>query len=361
MTDLDAPTTAGDPGADDLWSGVVGQGQAVRELRSALAAPVHAYLFVGPRGSGKRALAASFAAGLLSDGSIGDDRARIVELALAEEHPDLVVVEREGASISAEQADFIIDRASRSPIEGSRKVLVLDEFHLVSERVGPKLLKTIEEPPVGTFFVVLAEEITPDLVTIASRCVEIDLGPVPVAEVAARLVAEGVDPGRADDAAVAAAGDLRRARVLATDERLALRRDAWFAVPDEVDSSGASVVRVVDGVLAMIDDSLAPLKERQVIELAELEERVAAHGERGSGRKQLTERHKREERRYRTDEVRFGLLTLSRRYRDELVSSPRPDRAIQALSAIQDVSEHLIRNPNVRLQLLALFLDLGKP
>ncbi len=370
MTDLAVPPSTpngsagavspGEASTGEAWAEVVGQDRAVGELRRAVLAPVHAYLLVGPRGSGKRALAAAFAAELLADGSTGSNRQRIVTLALAEEHPDLVVVEREGASISAEQADFIIDRASRSPVEGARKVLVLDEFHLVTERVGPKLLKTIEEPPAGTYFIVLAEEITPDLVTVASRCVEVALGPVSVADISARLVAEGIDAARADDAAIAAAGDLRRARVLATDDRLALRRDAWFAVPDRLDGSGAAVVRAVDGLLAMIDDSLAPLKERQTAELEELEERVAAHGERGSGRKQLTERHKREERRYRTDEVRFGLLTLSRRYRDELVVSARPDRSIAALDAIQDLSEHLIRNPNVRLQLLALFVTLGK-
>ena len=91
---------------------VVGQDRAVGELRRAVPAPVHAYLFVGPRGSGKRALAAAFASELLADGTTGAGRDRNVMLALAEEHPDLVVVEREGASISAEQADFIIDRAN---------------------------------------------------------------------------------------------------------------------------------------------------------------------------------------------------------------------------------------------------------
>jgi DNA polymerase-3 subunit delta' len=109
----------------------------------------------------------------------------------------------------------------------------------------------------------------------------------------------------------------------------------------------------------MIDDSLAPLKARQVEEAAELEARVEAHGERGSGRKQLTDRHKREERRYRTDEIRFGLLTLSRRYRDELLTSHRPEAVIASLDAIQSLSENLERNPNVRLQLLGLFLTLG--
>ena len=128
----------------DLWGDVVGQPTAVAELRSSVAAPVHAYLLVGPRGSGKRALARAFAAALLSSGHRGADAVRHAELALAEAHPDLLVVERKGASISVEQADEIISAASRASVEGGPKVLVLDEFHLVTT-AGPKLLKSIEE------------------------------------------------------------------------------------------------------------------------------------------------------------------------------------------------------------------------
>ena len=147
-----------------------------RICEAASRSPVHAYLLVGPRGSGKRALADAFAAALLSAGSEGDDRDRHVRLALAEQHPDLVVIERVGASISADQAREVRDLASRSPIEGDRKVLILDEFHLVQETVGPILLKTIEEPPPGTIFIVLVDDVPPELVTIESRCVRIDLG-----------------------------------------------------------------------------------------------------------------------------------------------------------------------------------------
>lgn len=341
----------------DVWADVVGQPRAVAQLQAAAAAPVHAYLLVGPRGSGKRALARAFAAALLADGR--PDPERHVTLALAEEHPDLVVVERVGAAISAEQADRIIDRASRTPVEGDRKVLVLDEFHLVTPAVGPKLLKTIEEPPPGTFFIVLAEEVTSDLVTIASRCVRIDLGPVPTEEIVARLVAEGVSETRAEEAADLSAGDLRRARVLAGDERLALRRQAWHDLPDRLDGSGATATRLVDELLAMIDDSLEPLRARHVAELEALEEQAARSGERGSGRRALTERHRREERRHRMDELRFGLLTLARRYRDQLPTAPRPEPVIAALDAVQQAAEALVRNPNERLQLQALFLKLG--
>ena len=118
------------PGVIDPWASIVGQDRAVAELRAAAEAPVHAYLLVGPRGSGKRALAAAFAAELLSHGSEGEDADRHRQLALAEQHPDLVVFEREGAAISSAQTDAVIKRASLAPIEGDRKVLVLDEFHL---------------------------------------------------------------------------------------------------------------------------------------------------------------------------------------------------------------------------------------
>lgn len=347
-----------DAGDGELWGAVVGQDRAVAELQAALAAPVHAYLIVGPRGSGKRELARAFAAGLLSDGYQGAERARHRQLALAEKHPDLVVIERVGASILAEQARSVRDLATRSPIEGDRKVLVLDEFHLVSESVGPMLLKTIEEPPPGTFFLVLVEDVPPDLVTIESRCVRVDLGPVTERAITDRLVAEGIDQAVADEAAAAAAGDLARARVLATDTRLALRRRLWHDAPGRLDGTGHVVVQIVDEVLNAIEDAAESLKVRQAGDLAALEARVKEYGERGSGRKALDDKHKRELRRHRTDEIRFGLAVVARRYRDAMVATERPMPYVDALDAINASAEGFNRNPNERLQLLALFLAL---
>jgi DNA polymerase-3 subunit delta' len=346
-------TTATDP-----WSHVAGQDRAVAELRQGAGTPVHAYLFVGPRGSGKRDLARAFAAELLAAGAGDEDRERIVRLALAEQHPDLTVVERVGASISAEQAREVRELASRSPVESDRKVLVLDEFHLVADNVGPILLKTIEEPPPGTFFLVLVEDVPPSLVTIASRCVRIDLGVVAADAIAARLVTEGVAADVAAEAAAAAAGDLRRARVLASDERLALRRDAWHAAPARLDGAGHAAVRIADELLAMIDDAATPLEVRHAVEREELEARARQYGERGSGRKTMDERHKRELRRHRTDELRFGLAVLTRRYRDAAVASERPAPYLEAVAAIRLLAEGLIRFPNERLQLIALFAQL---
>lgn len=347
----------------DAWAEVVGQEAAVALLRGASGPQaVHAWLFLGPHGSGKRAAARAFAGDLLAQEpeAAGDHEgaARARALARAEQHPDLVVVERVGASISAEQADEIVRRASRSATEGRRKVLVLDEFHLIAPNVGPKLLKTIEEPPEGTFFVVLADELPPELVTVASRCIRIDFHPLTDAVVTARLEAEGIDPARAAEAASFAGGDLDRARLLATDERLALRLAAWRGLPRRLDGTGATAAAAVDELRATIDDAEAPLRVRHEAEVVELAERVERYGQRGSGAADLDKRQKRETRRFRTDELRMGLGSLAATYRDELAVAADPAAALAGLAAIQEAAEALVRNPNEELLLLALALRL---
>ena len=152
----------------------------IAQLTAAAAHPVHSYLLVGPSGSGKRGAAKAFAALLLSAGSEGEEAERHQRLALAETHPDLHIVEATTAQgrIDAPTAKAIVKQAALSPAEGDRKVLVLEDFHRI-DQFGAILLKYVEEPPPSTFFVILAEDVPPELVTIASRSVRIDLGPVP--------------------------------------------------------------------------------------------------------------------------------------------------------------------------------------
>ena len=122
---------------------------------------------------------------------------------------------------------------------------------------------------------------------------------------------EGVPVEAVERAAASAAGDLRRARVLANDPRLALRQEAWHAAPSRLDGAGHAAVKVADELLAMIDDAAAPLEVRQAGERETLDARVKQYGERGSGRRALEERHKRELRRHRADELRSGLAVLA--------------------------------------------------
>lgn len=345
--------------SDIAWADIVGQDDAVARLRAAVRAPVHAYLLVGPRGSQKRAAARAFAADLLAGDATAPDADRHRRLALAEAHPDLVVVERVGAAISAEQVDEVVRLAGLKPFEGRRKILVLDELHRIDPKVGPKLLKSVEEPPASTCFVILADEVPPELVTVASRCVRIDFRPVPAPVIAARLEVEGVDADRAAQAADAAGGDLGRARLLATDERLGARRRAWRSAPTRLDGTGAAAATVAAELRATIDDAQAPLDERHRAEVVETTERIERYGERRSGLKTLDDRHKRERRRLREDELRAGLATLAGTYRDDLAAEPDPSSSLRSLELIHQAAEALVRNPNETLLLDALFARLA--
>ena len=341
-----------------VWSGVVGQAQAVRRLTQAATDPVHAYLFVGPPGSTKDEASRSFAALLMA--GVDDPSLRDARLALAGEHPDVREVQRFGARISADQVADIIRNASMAPIEGNRKVMILHDFHLLDASAAARLLKTLEEPPQSTIFVVLADQVTPELITIASRCVRIVFAALSDDAVAAELVESGIDPDTAEVAARAAEGNLTRGRVLATDTGLMGRRDAFAGLATRLDGTGTTVVSLCTELLALIDAAATPLAARQADELAALESRVAATGERGSGRKALEEHHKRELRRHRVDELRSGLGVLAGAYRDALIADrlPRPDAGVTAVARIHASLEAMERNPNETLLLQALLLDL---
>jgi DNA polymerase-3 subunit delta' len=349
--------------ADDALAAVFGQPEAVALLRGALRNPVHAYLLVGPAGSGSRDAALGFAAELLAADALaaGDVEAarRHRRLALAEAHPDLSVTEREGPFITRDQARAIVSLAARSPAEGSRKVLLLTEFHLVTD-AAPILLKAIEEPPPSTFFVILADEVPPELVTIASRCMVVRFAPLPPAMVVERLVAEGAEADAAARAAEAAGGDLARARLLVADAGLGERAARWAAVPDRLDGTGANVVATAVELLASLEEALAPIDARHAAELAEAAAQEERYGLRPR-RKPLEDRHRRERRRFRTDELRFGLGVLARSYRDRLAADGAVAPALEVFAAIQQAAEALERNPNERLLLERLLVRLSMP
>jgi DNA polymerase III subunit delta' len=356
----------------DLYADIPGQERAVAALRAAAVKPVHAYLFVGPAGTGKLAAATRFAADLLSRSSAAGEVAEVQRRVLAGIHPDVITIEREGAFITIDTAREVTRLAARSPLEGDRKVLILPDFHLVRD-AGPALLKTIEEPPPSAIFVILAEYLPPELVTIASRCVQIDFSPLPPALVVDILISEGTAAAAAAELAAAAGGRLDRARLLATDPAFEARRQAWREVPTRLDGSGATAAAVADRLVGLLDESVTPIQARQAAELAALEERntraleingkVGRAGRSGvkSGVKEMEDRHKREVRRQRTDELRTGLATLAGVYRDRLSDDPRRTGvSIQAVALIDGLAADLQYNPGENLALLSLLVRLGR-
>jgi DNA polymerase III subunit delta' len=350
-----------EPVAGDPWRDVVDQRASVRLLEAATRAPVHAYLLTGPPGSGKRALARGFAAELLAAGSTGEARERHVRLALAEQHPDMRVVEPEGMTFRKGDAERMVRHATLAPVEGERKVVVALGCEEIEDEAAGYLLKIVEEPPPSTVFVLLATEVLPELVTIASRCARVELGPLAATSIAARLVTEGVSPDRAQAAAAAAAGDLERARTLANDDRLVLRHRAWREAPRRLDGTGYRAAGLVAELQSMIAEALGPLQERQASEAAALEEQIERFGLRGAGKREVEARHKREVRRFRAAELRFGLATLATAYRDALAAEGTDVAAaslVAAAARIDEAGVALARYPNETLLLQALMARL---
>lgn len=341
----------------DLWAEVVGQPDLVRQLRSAAHDPTHAYLFVGAPGAGTRAAARAFAADVLSADLDAEGAARARRLCATDHHPSMLVVERVGASISAEQARHIVRQASLSPPEGPLQVLVLTDFHLVTT-AAPIMLKSIEEPPAGTVFVVLADEVTPDLVTIASRCSRFDFPPLATSVIAEQLRKEGVAPEVADAAAIGAGGDLDRGRLLSHDEHVVERRRRWSEVPQRLDGTGATAAALVSDLMGRIDEVLAPLAERHEAELAQIAEQAERLGQKVGSLKEVEARHGRERRRIRTDELRAGLAALMEGYRSGAARDP--SAFVAAGELVGRFTEGLQFHPNEELALQALFVSLPR-
>ena len=104
--------------------------------------------------------------------------------------------------------------------------------------------------------------------------------------------------------------------------------------------------------------AVEPLEARHRAEVEALEERASRYGERVN-RRLLDEQHRRELRRLRMDELRFGLATLQGAYRDALVQGEGPVASrLDAVAAITEAAEALLRNPNETLLLQALLLRL---
>jgi len=149
---------------------VVGQERAVENLRSASERPSHAYLLIGPRGSGVEDAARDFAALLIG---VADDE-RSLGLVRRGVHPDVVEFAPGGASyrVKEDVRDTILPEAARAPIEAERRVLILFEAERLrgnQNESANAMLKTIEEPPPRTIVVLVTAAPDDLLPTIRSR------------------------------------------------------------------------------------------------------------------------------------------------------------------------------------------------
>ncbi len=194
---------------------VLGQDHVVRTLRNAIEQNrlAHAYLFVGPRGTGKTSTARIFAKALNCTGGPcvdfdpDDEACREIE-----EGRSLDVEEIDGASNRGiDNIRDLRDNVQFAPTRGRYRIIYIDEVHMLTKESFNALLKTLEEPPAHVMFIFATTEPHKILPTILSRCQRFDLRPIPADIIARHLVhiagLEGVSLTDSAAAAIARVAD----------------------------------------------------------------------------------------------------------------------------------------------------------
>jgi DNA polymerase III subunit gamma/tau len=204
-----------------IFDDVLGQDHVVRTLKNAITERrlAHAYLFVGPRGTGKTSTARILAKALncVHGPTVTPcgvcDSCREISQGIS-----LDVLEIDGASNnSVDQVRELRDNVRFAPVRGKYKIYIIDEVHMLTSQAFNALLKTLEEPPAHVIFVFATTEPNKVLPTILSRCQRFDLRRIPTQVIARQLESiakrEGVSLsiGAAEAIAIASEGGLRDA------------------------------------------------------------------------------------------------------------------------------------------------------
>jgi len=234
------------------FADVVGQEHVVRTLSNAVEQGKvhHAYLFVGSRGTGKTSMAKILAACMNCVNGPTIEPCGVCEACVAIQNAtSLDVIEMDAASHnSVDDIRELRDKVAFAPVSGRAKVYILDEAHMLTSQAWNAFLKTLEEPPPGTIFVLATTEAQKVLPTVVDRCHRFDFGRPTVEQLASVLQRVAGQEG------IEIAPD---ALALLARHATGSFRDALGTLEQLVTYSGTTItVGDVQAVLGAVDDDL---------------------------------------------------------------------------------------------------------
>jgi DNA polymerase-3 subunit delta' len=360
-----------------VWSNVVAAegpvGLLQRDVESGRVA--HAYLFGGAAGRLPVDVALAFGAALVcAEGGCGTCEA--CQRVLHRAHPDVELIEPAGMQLLVDQVREAIRAASRRPVAGPRRVIVVEGADRMNPTAQNAFLKALEEPPPSTTIVLLAQSPETLLDTVRSRCREVTFREPPPAEVASLLERQGVAADRARSFA-RIGGGLERATMLASDHAANERRS-------EIVERVLRPLRDPGDALEAAEWLATTTKEiRDQVAVEHKAEQDAFHQWRNESKTASDQRLRREQRRAEQDSLEASVDDIASVLRDLLVlvrdgnaevlnEDARPAiarraqglptgadaRIISCLSEIERARRRLRANANVVLTLESIFLSL---
>lgn len=290
----------------------------------------HAWLFVGPPGSGRSNAARAFAAALQCERG-GCGQCNDCRTSLSGAHPDVTLLRTEQLSIGVDEVRQLVSRAGVLPVGRRHQVVVIEDADRLTERGADALLKALEEPAQRTVWLLCAPSADDVIVTIRSRCRHLGLV-TPDRESVTRLLVErdGIPLALAAFCARVSQGHVGRARMLARSEAARIRRAEVLSLPLRLRSLTDCLVAAENLVSAGSEEAAQATADLDARELADLQ-LVLGNGTRGvrvrssqAAVKELEEQQRLRLKRYQRDALDSALTELTGLYRDVLALQTAP-------------------------------------
>jgi len=314
-------------GIPRVFRDVVSQPEAVTELLREItkeSAVHHAWLFTGPPGSGRSEMAFAFSAALVCEQG-GCGVCNSCEMVRVGNHPDVQVLNTERVQISIDEVSEFIDKSLQMPAVAKYRIMIIEDADRMSDRTSNLLLKSLEEPPKGTIWMLCAPSEADLLATIRSRVRRIMLK-VPSVEEVAQLLMEkyGVEERLAFVSAAQAQSHVGMARRLATNSAARDRRKqalttvlAITDIPSAMDAS-VTLLRLAESDGAQLTAEIDEQERQELMARLGISEGSKLTPSSRSQLKKLEDAQKRRATRSKRDGLDRIFVDLMGLYRDVL-------------------------------------------